>query len=643
MLIKLSEVFSDDYTEVLEYFKSILTSKGKLFETNHKKAIKKNNKIALILEDIKKQYDISLHSIYFALKHSIDEIPLNCPVCGEKINHGKIIKNTCGKSKCAAHNPERLEKTRKTCLEKYGTEYSWQSNIVKAKIKKTLSQRYGVDCAWKADEVKDKIKTTLIKNHGVSSPMKSEKIREKAKQTMLDKYGVTHQMYLDSTKEKIRKTCQERYGVDNVFQDEDVKEKIKGTLLERYGAEYVTQVKELKEKIRQVCLDKYGVEYNLQDKNIRAQCRDTFCINYRSERYPYFAQTLVNNNISMLTSYTDHLTAELIHFRCDKCGKEFDRAYSTDKHRIKCPYCNVDDSMEAEVYKYLRELLGNEEIQRHNRSILKNHKELDIYIPNKHLAIEFDGLYWHSSDKHDKYYHLQKTLECKEKGIHLIHILENEWLCKKEIVKSIIKAKLGIYDTIIYGRNCAIKTLTNSEYYSFLDANHIQGKIPASEKLGLIYNGEIVSCLGISKSRFKKGEMEVIRFCNKINTRVIGSLTKLLKHSKTKALISYIDLRYFDGFGYEKAGFSFVERTGPSYIYASVKNGDTLSRYQCQKHKLKKLLGDIFEPALSEEDNMILSGYYKIYDCGNIKLAWALDKFNNKSKTEEHDRVKRQA
>ena len=61
--------------------------------------------------------------------------------------------------------------------------------------------------------------------------------------------------------------------------------------------------------------------------------------------------------------------------------------------------------------------------------------EIDIFIPSKNIAIEYDGLYWHSSNKFsgrtiEKKYHLNKTEQCLKKGIKLIHIFENEWILK---------------------------------------------------------------------------------------------------------------------------------------------------------------------------------------------------------------------
>jgi len=69
-----------------------------------------------------------------------------------------------------------------------------------------------------------------------------------------------------------------------------------------------------------------------------------------------------------------------------------------------------------------------------NRSVL-NCLELDIYLPEYNVAIEFNGLYWHSELYKEKDYHLNKTLECKKKGVDLLHIFEDDWVFKQDIIK----------------------------------------------------------------------------------------------------------------------------------------------------------------------------------------------------------------
>lgn len=335
----------------------------------------------------------------------------------------------------------------------------------------------------------------------------------------------------------------------------------------------------------------------------------------------------LSSKVEILTPYEEHLISDLIKYKCKDCGLEFEAPYKalhTVSHtKIYCPSCvNLNISVPEKILSdFVASLVGLNNIVKNSFTVLDSRKQLDVYVPSKKLAIEYNGVFWHCTENKTKTYHIEKTLECKEKGIRLIHVFENDWRNKEDIVKSIISSALNIYKETIYARKCEVKNLSEEEYRNFLNNNHIQGYCRSKIKLGLFYNNELVSCVGISKFRYGDEEtedMELIRFCNKLNTKVIGSLTKLIKHSKIKNLISYVDLNYFDGSGYEKCGFKLLSRTKPGYFY--VKNIiDVFTRERCQKHKLPELLGDKFDPNLTETENMLNNGYLKIYGCGNLK------------------------
>ena len=90
------------------------------------------------------------------------------------------------------------------------------------------------------------------------------------------------------------------------------------------------------------------------------------------------------------------------------------------------------------MFEFIKTLC-NDAVQR-ERNIISPY-ELDIYIPSKRIAVEYNGLAWHSEKfkgNGTKTYHLMKTNLCKENGIKLIHFFEDEWLEKKEIVKSVL-------------------------------------------------------------------------------------------------------------------------------------------------------------------------------------------------------------
>lgn len=296
---------------------------------------------------------------------------------------------------------------------------------------------------------------------------------------------------------------------------------------------------------------------------------------------------------------------------------------SIDTNKL-CTHCyHVASYGEEEVYEFIKKLNNTEVMHKYGCRKIIPPKELDIYIPIKKIAIEYDGLYWHSIDgKEDRNYHLNKTEMCEEKDIQLIHIFENEWLYKQDIVKSRLKNLLGIYDATVFARKCEVREVTSQESKFFQGANHIQGACNSSVNLGLYFNNELISLMTFGKCRFNKNyEWELLRFCNKLGYHVPGGAGKLLKHFENayrpKSLISYADRRWSRGKLYEALGFTLDHISKPNYWYYKSGDYDLKSRVNFQKHKLKDKLEN-FDPKLSEAENMKNNGYLKIYDCGNL-------------------------
>lgn len=285
-----------------------------------------------------------------------------------------------------------------------------------------------------------------------------------------------------------------------------------------------------------------------------------------------------------------------------------------------CMLCGRNNISENELAEFLEKFVP---IIRNKR--FKGIKELDIFIPSKNIAIEYNGLYWHSDKFVTKNYHLDKTLNCKKEGIRLIHIFEDEWIFKKEIVKSRLINILGLENNKIHARKCKISLISKEEEKEFLKNNHIQGYINSAIRLGLLYNGELVSVMTFSKLRNilghknKKNSYELLRFCNKINTFVVGGASKLFKfftnNFNYEELISYADRRWSCGNLYEKLNFEFCGYTNPNYWYA--KQNKRLHRSNFTKNRLVK---SGFPKELTEKDIMNNNGYSRIYDCGNLKF-----------------------
>ena len=256
-----------------------------------------------------------------------------------------------------------------------------------------------------------------------------------------------------------------------------------------------------------------------------------------------------------------------------------------------------------------------------SKSIIKP-QQLDIYIPSHNLAIEFNGLYWHSEEYLNQNYHLNKTELCEKQGIQLIHIFEDEWLFKQEIVKSRLLNIIGLTKNKIYARKTELKTISSSIANEFLSNNHMQGFTNSTIRLGLYDKNELVSVMLFNKPRLGIGKTydgyELTRFANKINTSVIGGANKLLKYFiktyKPKQIISYADRRWSQGDLYIKLGFEETHKNKPNYWYIIGKNRK--HRFGFRKYFLKQEGFDITNK--TEHQIMLDRKIYRIHDCGTI-------------------------
>ena len=289
----------------------------------------------------------------------------------------------------------------------------------------------------------------------------------------------------------------------------------------------------------------------------------------------------------------------------------------------RCPKCNnvgISNS-EKELRDFVSTLVDSDLIF-NDRSLISP-KELDIVIPDLNLAIEYCGLYWHSEFMgKDKYYHINKLERCKYKGYRLITIFEDEWLVKNEIVKSRLKSIFNKIDNIIYANKCDIKLIDISEARKFCEANHLQGYGFGSYiRLGGFYNNELVAVMTFSKPSLtngikteEDGVYELYRFCTKIDTTVVGIVSKLFKffinNYEYTTIYSYADRRWSDGDIYDRLGF-YKEGclTEPNCWYFK----NNLKRIRFRKTYA-------FES--TERELMSSESYNIIWDCGNFKYIF---------------------
>jgi very-short-patch-repair endonuclease len=328
---------------------------------------------------------------------------------------------------------------------------------------------------------------------------------------------------------------------------------------------------------------------------------------------------------SLVEYYKTHENVQII---CPEHG-EFEQLPSNHlRYNRGCPKCKaIFSNIEKDFLRFVEEnYLG--EVQVNVKNIIKPY-ELDIYLPELKLAFEFNGLYWHSEKFVYKNYHLDKTLKCEEKGIHLIHIYEDDWVYKQDIVKSRILNLLG-KSKKIFGRKCIIKEVCYKDSKEFLETNHIQGNCLSKIRLGLYYEKELISLMTFSNLRKnlgqirKEGSFELLRFCNKLNITVVGGANKLFKYFintyEFDSIISYADRSWTMNNGkslYDKLGFKFITLTNPNYFY--VNKGIRENRFKYRKNILLK---QGFDKNKTEHQIMLKRNLYRIFDSGSMKYEF---------------------
>ena len=517
-----------------------------------------------------------------------------CPICNNKtkfIGFKNGYSKTCGNRSCISKliNTTSKEKQIEGCKLR---NYKWKNELINGKTKQQI-------IIQKGQEKRDiKQKNT---NEKISKALKGNELIS----------GDNNSMRNPKTVQKLKLVFKEKYGVNWITQNENVKKQIKQTIINNYGVDNYVKTEEYKKKMFEINKEKMIERINKYFEANQLELITNINITYRNETTP-------------------------IQFKCKKCGTIHTKIWNAIDQWWNCKVCNPNISTsnyEKEITEFLQ---SNNILFEKSSKIIKNPEseksfEIDFNILNKNLAIEFDGLYWHSN-KHqlNDNYHLQKTLLCLQKNIQLIHIFEDEWILKKEIVLSRLRNLLGLIKEKIFARKCEVKIIDFKTKNEFLEKNHIQGKDISMINIGLYYENELVSIMTFSSGNISKGEKrkegvwELNRFCNKININVIGGAGKLLSYFKKnyqwKKIYSYADRRWSNGNLYEKLGFSLDHETPPNYWYMNLsKTIKRFHRFNFRKNVLKKMKE--YREDLSEMEIMEKEGWNWIYDCGSLKFV----------------------
>jgi hypothetical protein len=544
------------------------------------------------------------------------------------INNIKITKNC----KCGKHLKFIGFKIgyRKTCGDK---------KCVSNSRKETCIVSYGVDNPKKSDIVKDKIKDNILKKWNGKHYMRDDRIISKFKKTMLDKYGVEWAQQSECIKIKSSETWNNNLNKKNIINDrsdkirnkssdqkKEINDKKVKSIIEKFGS-YDNFIDYRLDMIKKSSKDKFGLDHHLMSDIV---------IKKRTESYRNNITNKIISKLPKTISYIDrvsntNITDNYIKLKCLNCDTEFSITRQLLENRILsekevCLNCNPIKSgtsqKEIDVLDFIKSKYNGDII---NRYKIKD-TEIDIYLPQLKIGFEFNGLYWHSEECKEKYYHLEKTLKCKELDIDIFHIWEDDWDNKNEIVKSMILNKIKLTPNRIMARLCDVRVISdNSIIRNFLNRNHIQGFVGSRYKIGLYYKDELVSIMTFGNLRVSlgqrsiEGSYELLRFCNKLDTSVIGGASRLfinaIEFFNINEVISYADYSRSIGQLYSKLGFDLVSTSDPNYYY--IIDGMRKHRFNYRKDKLIKMGYDI---NLSESQIMKSLNIYKIWDCGMLKF-----------------------
>lgn len=474
--------------------------------------------------------------------------------------------------------------------------------------------KYPKHCSLKcSNSNKDKkllVEKTNMSKYGTRYPLMCKEIQQKSSKTLIDKYGVDNASKSELIKQKKIKTSLTNFNTNHPLQNENILNKLKSNLIEKYGVDNVQKCHSVLEK---------------RKNTKRINHYNTILNKFSHKVLPLFSEN----------EYKKSGSDFVYLFKCVLCNLEFESSIKNGRipRCLNCyPFLSGYSNLEKEVVSFINEL-GINNIQENTKKIIPP-LELDIYLPDYNIALEFNGLYWHGEIQsgNDKTYHYNKTYECFKRGIKLIHIFEDEWINKSEIIKSIIKNNINKSNKI-YARKCSIKILDNKVAEIFYNENHLQGYIPSKYHIGLYYNDELISSMSFSKPRSiygnnnKNYEYELIRFCNKISFNVIGGASRLfqffIKNYNCNSIFTYSDISK-SGLDYEsnvyyKLGFKYLNISDPNYWYIIDNNREY--RYKYQKKNLEKLL-PIYNNLLTEWENMQNNNIDRIWDCGNLRFGW---------------------
>lgn len=230
-----------------------------------------------------------------------------------------------------------------------------------------------------------------------------------------------------------------------------------------------------------------------------------------------------------------------------------------------CRCSNCDRQYSSQFEQDVQQFIASLGFETKTRQFF-GQNEIDIVIPDARIAVECNGLYWHSSRiQEDKNYHERKRLVCEKSGYRLIHVFEDEWRHKRNFIEDLLKKRLGKSPQKLDARSLSFSIMDERTRKLYFDSNHIDGDVEAESAIALLSKDSIVSM--ISLKSIDDRWSEIVRFADVHNMEIAGSFERLLiiaRELRMKRCRLWLDTRHghtVDDF--QHAGFSFKRFENP--------------------------------------------------------------------------------
>ncbi len=545
--------------------------------------------------------------------------------CGSKIfkfnNKQLTFNKVCNNKDCKFRKEARVKIQKETCLKYYGVENQFQRpeiiNDIKLKMqskslqekieittkrKKTNLEKYGTSSPAENTAIKNKIKETNIKRYGLSTVLQNKELMDKS---LISKFGVSNVMHCQEIKNKVKKTITAKYDGMG-FSSKAINDKITAAMISNYGVENAMKSELIKNKLKNTIFTRFGVPsvLCLEKNRIANRLQSRFKMQSKINSF--------STVIPLFDFENDYTNVEKTYKWLCQCGSTFDSTLDDGRYP-KCPVCfpYIKSKEELNIISFIENELGLKTL--HNKKPFGNF-EIDILIPEAKIAIEYNGLYWHSDDKLDKLYHLNKTNAVELNGYKLIHIYEHQWLFNKTIVKSHIKSILhkNIYFDI---NNYKVIVISNDIISDFLASNYIFDTDVHNISLGLFNDTELIATMSFNISENNNYHYILNAFVMKLNIENIHAFDILFSyfknHYKPTSISAYVNRDYNLYIEYYlAAGFEFKYTTDPnSWVYK--RNEKPTNKYS--------------NVNISDDNNwdyLKNQGYNRYWDTGYVIYQW---------------------